>query len=235
MPAAWELLLPEGAGEKLLAILIPHTGTVSSEWAIKFRDFKVPIGSKIFFSRGLPIDVTRENMVNDVLKEGFEWLFFWDSDVILPDNVLAELFSHEYPFISGMYKAKKHTGFFWDVWRKIVTPEGKTAFAPIATWDQRVVEADVVGCGCMLVHRSVFEKIREIYPHLPFFFWARERAPRVLDSMGIPDPMMRDVGEDFWFCLLAKRCGFNVLVDTNMKCKHITTIAIDEKITLPGV
>jgi hypothetical protein len=91
----------------------------------------------------------------------------------------------------------------------------------------------------MLVHRSVFEKIRETYPHLPWFYWAKDRHPRVLDAMGVPDPLMKEVSEDFWFCLLAKKCGFHVIIDTTVKCKHISVIAVDENtvdgITLPGV
>jgi len=236
MPASWELLQPAGAGEKLLAVLIPHTGTVSSEWAMKFRDYPLPAGSQIFMSRGMPIDTTRDSMVKDALKMGFEYIFFWDSDVLLPDNAFTNLFSHNFPLINGMYKAKKPTGFYWDAWKKIKTPEGKEAFAPIATWVGRVVEVDVVGAGCMLVHRSVFEKIKSVYPATPFFYWSRDRDPRVLDAMGLPDPLLRDVSEDFWFCILAKKCGFPILVDTDVRCRHISVVSIGEDtVSLPGV
>ena len=234
MPAAWEMLAPPQ--EKVLAVLIPHTGEVSSEWCMKFRDMQLPAGSQIFMSRGMPIDVSRETMVKTALDAGFEWIFFLDSDVILPDKCIENLFSHNLPFVCGMYKAKKPGGFFWGAWMKVKTPEGTEAFAPIATWTGRTVEVDVVGAGCMLVHRSVFGKIKETYPHLPLFYWAKERNPRVLDEMGLPDPLMRDVSEDFWFCLLAKKCGFHVVIDTDVKCKHISTVAIDETlVTLPGV
>ena len=241
MPAAWELLIPQDENgnplpQKFLAVLVPHTGTVSTEWCLKMKDLPLPVGSQMFFSRGMPLDVTRETMIKTALDYGFEWLLFLDADVLLPDKAIENLFSHKLPIINGMYKAKKPGGFFWGAWCKIITEDKKEAFAPIANWSGRVIEVDVVGCGCMLVHRSVFDRIQEVYPHLPLFFWSKDRNPRVLDSMGLPDPLMRDVSEDFWFCLLAKKCGFHIMVDTEIKCRHISTVSIGEDtVAVPGV
>jgi hypothetical protein len=110
-PAAWEMLTPVGADgqplpQKVLAVLVPHTGSVSSEWSMKFREMPLPPGSQIFFSRGMPIDVTRENMVKAALDFGFEWMFFLDSDVILPPDAIKKLLSHNLPLACGMYKAR---------------------------------------------------------------------------------------------------------------------------------
>lgn len=249
MPAAWELLdinkisgctditkIPNPSANRTLAVLIPHVGEVSTEWCLKFKNLVMPPGTQVFMSRGMPIDVTRDAMVKSALDSGFEWIFFLDSDVILPDNALNNLFSHNQPLINGMYKAKKPGGFFWAVWMRVDTPDKKEAFAPIATWKGRLISVDVVGTGCMLVHRSVFEKIREKYPNLPLFFWAKDRDSKMLDQMNLPDPLMREVSEDFYFCMLAKDCGFNVIVDTDVKCGHISTVKIEEDtVTLPGV
>ena len=249
MPAAWEIfsdiptILESGVnlqvskqGGRKLAVLIPHTGEVSSEWCLKFKDIQMPPGSQVFMSRGMPIDVTRESMVKSALDQGFEWIFFLDSDVILPDKALEMLFSHKLPLINGMYKAKKPGGFFWAVWMRTKTPDGKEAFAPISSWTGRLIQCDVIGTGCMLVHRSVFEKIREKFPKLPWFLWSKDRNPALLDSLDLPDPLMRDVSEDFYFCMLAKLAGFPTVVDTEVKCGHISVVKIDEKtVTLPSV
>lgn len=221
--------------QKKLAVLIPHTGEVSSEWCLMFREMPLPPGSQIFMSRGMPIDVTRESMVKTALEAGFEWIFFLDSDVILPKDALQKLFSHNQPLISGMYKAKKPNGFFWSSWMKGKTPEGKDAFVPVASWNGRLFEVDVVGTGCLLIHRSVFEGIRA-KTDVPFFVWGKERNIALLDKMNIPDPMMREVSEDFWFCLLAKYCGFKVIVDGEVQCGHLCTVKVTpETVTLPGV
>jgi hypothetical protein len=256
MPAAWELLQQEPLGkqsigtattvappqavagqrpENKLAIIIPHTGEVSSEWCFMFRDLQLPPGCQFFASRGMPIDVTRSAVTHTVLDAGFEWLFFLDSDVIPPRDVLQMLFSHQLPIVSGLYRAKKPDLIQWAAWMRGKDPNGKEAFLPVANWSQRLFKVDVVGMGCILVHRKVFDTIRE-KTDLPFFFWSKERNPALLDKMGIPDPLMREVSEDFWFLLLAKQYGFDTVCDGDIKCGHITVTKLTEKTrTLPSV
>ena len=172
--------------QKSIAMLIPHTGEVTSEWCLRFKDLQLPPGSQVFMSRGMPIDVTRESMVHGALDAGYEWIFFLDSDVILPDNTFERLLSHNQPIINGIYKAKKPGGFFWAAWMRTKI-ENKTsgvpvsatgeAFAPIAKWEGRLISVDVIGTGCMMVHRSVFEKIMKDYPGIPMFFWTKDSQP----------------------------------------------------------
>jgi len=58
----------------------------------------------------------------------------------------------------------------------------------------------------------------------------------LLDKLNAPDPLMRDVSEDFWFCMLAKHCGIRIIIDGDVKCGHLTTVKITDKtVTLPGV
>ena len=251
MPSAWEMFVVDGdynlqpksmpAGQNTLAVCIPHTGEVTTEWCLNFKNMILPIGSQVFMSRGMPIDVTRESMVRSALANGFEWIFFLDSDVILPQGSIEKLFSHKQPFINGLYKAKKPGGFFWAAWMRTKIDDKKIAangeaFAPIASWEGRLITVDVIGTGCMLVHRSVFEKIMAKFPNLPLFFWSKERNPDLLKSMNFPDPLMNEVSEDFYFCILAKLAGFPPIVDTEVKCGHISTVKIEENmVTLPGV
>ncbi|MGA9030313.1 MAG: hypothetical protein WB404_07800 [Methanoregula sp.] len=297
MPAAWEMVqivtpvsapvagsgpVPVRPGS--LAVLIPHGGEVTSEWALKLRDISLPVGTQMFMSRGMPIDVTRDSMVKAALNQGFEWIFFLDSDVVMPRDGLEKLLSHRQPMMCGMYKAKKPGGWFWAAWMRTVLPEPKLlstpdiiadrlkndppvqspvqttpvqtkpveassivtgteispatkeAFSPILSWTGRLITVDVIGTGCMLVHRSVFEGIRAAFPKLPWFFWAKERSTEVLDSMNLPDPLMREVSEDFFFCLLAKKSGFSVVVDTEVQCDHLALVKITpSEVTLPSV
>ena len=44
-----------------------------------------------------------------------------------------------------------------------------------------------------------------------------------------PDPMMNAMSEDFFFCALAKACGFRIVVDTSIRCGHMTTSEFCEK------
>jgi hypothetical protein len=221
--------------KKFLAVLVPHMGEVSSEWAVSLKNLQCPDGSQVFFSRGMPIDVTRDQMVRDIIKDGFEWIFFLDSDVICQPNVITTLLAHNLPLVCGIYDAKKREGFYPAMWVRTKLEDGKEAFGAIQGWQGRMIKVDVIGCGCMLVHRSVFEKIRE-KTQLPFFLWTKERNREIMPK-DLPDPLMYDVSEDFFFCLLAKYFGgIDIVVDTEVKCGHISTCKLEGgKAGIPGV
>jgi len=229
--------------KKFCAVLVPHLGEVSSEWAVSLKNMQCPDGTQVFLSRGMPIDVTREQMVKDILKEGFEWIFFLDSDVIMPNNTIPTLLSHNLPLVCGVYDAKKE-GVYPAMWVRTKAEEKdaqgnittKEAFGAVANWKGRMIKVDVIGCGCMLVHRSVFEKIRG-KTDLPFFLWTKERNRELMKKMNLPDPLMADVSEDFYFCMLAKQyAGVDIVVDTDIRCGHIATMKLaDGKAGIPGV
>ena len=229
--------------KKFLAVLVPHMGEVSSEWAVSLKNLQCPDGSQVFFSRGMPIDVTRDQMVRDILKDGFEWIFFLDSDVIAPANTIQTLLSHNLPLVCGVYDAKKKEGFYPAMWIRTKMEEKdaqgnvtiKEAFGAISGWQGRLIKVDVTGTGCMLVHKSVFEKIRE-KTQLPFFLWTKERN-RTLLPTDLPDPLMYDVSEDFFFCMLAKHfAGIDVVIDTEVRCGHISTVKLfNGKASVPDV
>ena len=219
--------------KKFCAVLIPHLGEVSSEWAVSIKNLQCPDGTQVFFSRGMPIDVTRDHMVRDILKDGFEWIFFLDSDVVAPVNTIQTLLSHNLPLVCGVYDAKKREGVYPAMWVRVKLKEKnaegveveKESFGAISSWQGRMIKVDVIGCGCMLVHRSVFEKIRA-KTHLPFFLWTKERNREIMPT-DFPDPLMYDVSEDFYFCMLAKHyAGVDIVVDTEVKCGHIATMKL---------
>jgi hypothetical protein len=84
--------------------------------------------------------------------------------------------------------------------------------------DDRLVETDWAGTGCLLVHRKVFAAIRDTYPELRMDVRKAGYAfdyfrPTALD--GAP------VGEDAAFGLRAKKAGFPTVVDLGLQVLHI--------------
>jgi len=75
--------------------------------------------------------------------------------------------------------------------------------------DGDLVEVDACGMGCMLIKKSVFEKLEE-----PYF----QYTPRSKTSL--------QKGEDYYFCEKAKDAGFKIFCDTSVICGHIGTIVI---------
>lgn len=202
---AWEIPRKKSR----VAVCVPHTGNVSLEWAdrvygpLKF----VPsphFDKRIFPARGVPIDVTRNMLVKEALKDPLVTHLMWiDSDIVFehpkdPNEVILQLMRCNAPISSGIYRARQKSGFSYSMWKN--HPQG---FVPIQGWTPRTnwLVADVIGFGCVLCKREVFEKV----PY-PWFFWGPGETP----------------SEDFNACLKFAKYGYKVMVYTDVRCSHIS-------------
>jgi len=203
---AWDVAKP------YIAIGIPHPGVFPSEFVDhSYTAFKVtsPHFSKdIFLSRGSPVDRMRHNIaVGALQKPDITHILWWDSDMVAeqhgnpmvardPNEVIKELLDADVPIISGVYRAKKKEGFCYCMFLKQGDGD-EIKLSPVTGWTSRIITVDVVGMGCCLVKREVFEKVPQ-----PWFWWDR-------------------FSEDFNFCLKAAKYGFPTQVLTTAVFSHI--------------
>lgn len=201
---AWEISLKKNR----VAVCVPHTGNVSLEWADRvYGHLKLVPSShfdkRIFPARGVPIDVTRNMLVKGALKDPLVTHLMWiDSDIVFeqpkdPNEAILQLMRCNAPISSGIYRARQKSGFSYSMWKK--HPQG---FTPVQSWTHgsNWIQVDVIGLGCCLCQRGVFEKV----PY-PWFEWAEEHP-----------------SEDFNFCLKAAEHGYKVMVYTDVQCSHIS-------------
>lgn len=205
---AWIRRTPE------ILIAIPHTGHVSTEWALAFRQLQINRPHLYSFNRGVPIDRARNMLVETMLEKGCDWIFFLDSDVICPPDTVERLLAHKQPIISALYY-RRYPPYNPAMWVKSPQPTEQGKYTPIMEFPKgQIVEADVIGLGACLIHRRVFEKLEK-----PWFKWTEgwEKG---------------GVSEDFYFCEKAKQAGFRILVDTSILCKHeVSGVVYDGRIT----
>jgi len=178
---------------------IPIIKLVSFEWALMFRRLQAPLDTSIVSNKGVPIDVAREQIVKSFKESSKEWLFFLDSDVYLEENALMKMIQKQYPILSGLY-CTRYPPIEPCCWR--ITENGRR---PIKFNYGDIVEAEAGGAGCLLIHRSVFDKIEP-----PYFEWSVGKRPEKFESMS----------EDFYFFRKIREHGFKFLVDTSIQCKH---------------
>jgi hypothetical protein len=79
-----------------------------------------------------------------------------------------------------------------------------------------VITVDLVGAGCLLIHRSVLEALppSDAARGKTWFDWK-------VDMQGI-GPAGDCLSEDFCFCAAVKqKLGIDVLVDTSIQCRHV--------------
>jgi len=165
---------------------------------------------------------TRNDLTRIFLDEtGCEWMWMVDADMGFKPDTLDRLLAHEVP-VSGALC------FSW----RPEEPDGMGGYRcrPIPTlfgWDGRgfqvaesyphdtVVKVAGTGAACLLIHRSVAEKLREKHGD---DWWTPVRYP---DGDFI--------SEDLSFCYRAGEAGFPIFVDTSIKTTHAKTIWVSEE------
>lgn len=150
----------------------------------------------------------RNAMAKNVLEKDCDYLFFIDSDMVLPNDTLKRLVEHDKDIVSGMYFHKKPP--FAPV---VYSKNEKGTFDVIMDYPKdQLIEVDGVGMGICLIKRGVFEKLGD----------------KCFDVLPASDENPVINGEDFAFCYRAKRAGFKIYVDTGMQALHQTVRYIDE-------
>lgn len=172
----------------------------------------------------------RNSSVEQFLNEKTaEWLFWIDTDMgFAPDTVdrLVEVADPvERPIVGGLCFTQRETdddGL--GGWRTAGAP---TVFDWVHTEDQQgfairwdyaqdaVVQCAGTGSACILIHRSVFEKIFEKY--------GRSWYDRAYNSS-----MKQETSEDLSFCMRAISLNIPVHVHTGVKTSHQKTVWLSE-------
>lgn len=128
-----------------------------------------------------------------------DYVFWCDSDVILPSHTITSLVKAERDFVTGIYFQRKPPHWPLIYW---FDPkggaEGDGTFRQLIQWPENVI-APIDGCGFGCVLTSI-KMLKAMDP--PWFEWKK-------------------FGEDFSFCLSAAKAGFPLHVHTGVMCGHL--------------
>lgn len=175
-------------------------------WSLGFRNLIIP--GPVLPLTGMPFDHARNAACRHALDLGLDWIFFLDSDVVPPRDAVLRLLAHRQPIVSGVYRRRS-------------PPVAVPVMLRGGRWitdlpHNQLVDVELVGAGCLLIHRSVLEKFlaNPGRPGKPWFDWR-------VDLQGLL-PQGECLSEDFTFNLRARQeFGYRILVDTSIKCRHI--------------
>jgi hypothetical protein len=141
-------------------------------------------------------DAARNHVVHDAFKLAPEadGVFWCDSDIILPPNAVR-IAAYGHDFVTGMYFQKRQP--YWPLVGRYL--EDKGHFQWISHWQENVLtEVDGCGFGCVYTSMAMLRKIE-----VPYFEYNDK------------------ISEDLYFCLKAKRAGYQLYVDTGILCGHL--------------
>lgn len=212
-----------------VGLCIIHTGTVSTEWAMRFKLLQIPPFVYVF-NRNQPYDTAREQCTRAVLQnKDVKWVFHLDTDVLIPIDAVPKMIEYanqlNLPVLSGLYWAKKPGQSMPAAWIKTGEDkqENRYNFSPIDVKPHMktgaILPVDVVGAGCLLVKREIFEQLDKSNPNKPYFQWG---VGRKNDETGKP---LLQMSEDFYFCTrVVEELKIHPHLCTNVICDHICTV-----------
>lgn len=171
-------------------------------------------------------DRTLIHTARNILAKGFletdcEWAFWMDSDMILEARTIPLMLKW-----AKQLDAKMLTGIYYKrmgqhhpvLWRKTLqSKDGKLVrttkdrYAHMTVFPASIggepFKVDVAGFGCVLMHRSVFDKLKE--PYFRFDFFQGEDGKEL------------EASEDFYFFTNAREAGIELWAVPELKCGHL--------------
>ena len=191
-----------------LSICIPARETVHSAFAYDlcllstYWYAKSPPGSalNIHMVNGTLIADQRQKLAVMALQHKADYALFLDSDMRFPKDIAHRLMAHDKDIVACNYSTRRMPPktVAWSDFsmQKFITSHDRDGLEPI----------DAIGMGTMLVKTEVFQKLPP-----PWF--------QVVYSKGA----QAFIGEDIYFCQLAKAHGFKIHVDhdASKQVRHI--------------
>lgn len=134
-----------------------------------------------------------EDFLQDAPARGWEWILYIDADMVPPPVTVARLLSHKVDCVGALCYSR----------RQPHVPElHRFPDDPVWRNDESPLKSVVwVGAGCLLVRRSVFEK-------LPYPWWEQANPGE---------------GEDILFCRRLREIGIPVHCDLALCIPQVTT------------
>lgn len=146
----------------------------------------------------------REMLAEQALKYDCDYLFMIDDDMMSPPDLFYSLVKHNVDIVAPLAFTRNppHRSVMFQVIDGFddVTKQPYYRHTPVVNYPrEKLVECDAVGFGAVLIKGDVLKKLPK-----PLF-------------MGTPA-----AGEDVHFCVMSKKSGFRVFMDTSIKLGHLS-------------
>lgn len=201
-------------------IAIPCMDTMPVQFAQSMSDLIMDReNTRILYHANSLIYDSRNLITFTALKEGFDYVMWFDSDMVFAPATMQVLLKdaqeNNYDMVSGLY-FKRRIPITPVIYNKLQAPEqhdGKLV-KQITTYDDyphdSIFEIEGCGFGCVLTSVPLLQ--------------------RVVDQFGIPFNPFPWAGEDLSFCYRVQQTGTKMYCDSRVKCGHVGQIVYSEAV-----
>lgn len=183
-------------------IAIPCVNTLPIDFVTSLLKIVNSDTTTLFIQNSLIYDA-RNQAVDIAINNGFDYLLFLDSDMIVNENTLLMLMRNRENIISGLYVERRgeHRITAYDNVKTRAIFRSPNADNITLDSDTCLREVEGIGMGCCLIKVECLKQIRKKYKSLfePY----------------------KGLGEDLSFCYRARKCGYHIMLDTTVRCGHI--------------
>lgn len=188
------------------------------------RDHGNHVANTIAYETGPRLARARCEVVRRFLEDTDAPLLCWfDTDMVPPVDFLERIVPLidpvERPIVGGLCFAGGRTKIVPTIY-VISREEGEALHSEtmLSYPSDRLIEVGGTGCACVVIHRSVFEKIAAFMPDDNPLPWYQDV---VVEG--------KDWGEDLIFCLRGRAVGARVWIHTGVRVGHRKKWTIDER------
>lgn len=186
-------------------ICVPHCGTVSAQFLQAFVNLQKPEHTDIRYMDSVIIHIAREYFAEAAVKEGYDWVFFLDSDMIPEPRIIEKMISSEKDIVSApcFKKYPPHETCFY---KYLDIVNEKVCLVGYDVWPNEPFEVEAVGAACLFITTKALKQMP--YPRFSPLY---------------------NTGEDIAFCIRAKREGLKLWVDPLLRCGHLSVQPVYEE------
>ena len=156
-----------------------------------------------FMVEGSLVYDSRDSIAKFAVENDFDYVLYVDSDMVFGSEDLNRLLSHNTDICSGLYVTRdgesRNVSYSEVITRRRFPRRDSKLITDLATSGYGEISA--CGFGFCLIRTSVLKSMYKRYKSLfePF----------------------KGVGEDIAFCERAKKCGYKIFIDRDVKIGHI--------------
>jgi hypothetical protein len=197
-------------------ILVPVGGPIEPGCEDGLRELERR-GYPVWRVRGYSqIDVGRNQMASEALAQGFDELFWIDSDMVFQPEDVERLRAHRLPLVCGLYPKKSLREFACS----FLPETQKVQFGPHGG----LVEILYCGFGFALTRRELHTAMEHTLSLPVCNEGFGSRMVPYFQPLVVPHGNGHwYLGEDYAFCERARRCGVKVLADAAVRLWHVGT------------
>ena len=165
-------------------------------------ELKCPYEKEVVIAtQGYHIAENRNFIAIQAVKNGSDYLFTVDDDMIFPSDTLEKMLVHKKDIVGTAYHPR------FEIDKDTHKPLDKTHIITLKEEGKKeLFECEAVGTGVMLINTKVFHFIDR-----PWFKITNHETGYTT------------MGEDWWFCSQVRKARFKVYCDPTLEIGHIGT------------